>query len=244
MAKKSGLGQQFYLDGVDLSGDTGSASAISAPRQVQVATGINKFAIERLHLPKDGSFDWSSYFNPSGAHAELSTLPTGDRIANWLTGTTLGDPAFGIVCKQLSYDPTRAADGSMTIAVQGRANGFGLEWGDTLTAGAEDFTGAANGDGVDLAASTNFGLQAYLQVLEFTGTDVTVTLQDSSDGSSDWAAIGAGVAFAAASAVGAQRIQTARNETIRRHLRIVVSGTFTSATLAVVVVKNTVETLF
>jgi hypothetical protein len=244
MAKKSGLGQQFYLDGVDLSGDTGSASAISAPRQVQVSTGIQKSAIERLHLLRDGTFDWSSYFNPSGAHAELSTLPTGDRIANWLTGTVLGDPAFGIVCKQLSYDPTRAADGSMTIAVQGRANGFGLEWGDTLTAGAENFTGAANGDGVDFAASTNFGLQAYLQVLGLTGTDVTVTLQDSSDGSSDWAAIGAGVAFAAASAVGAQRIQTDRDETIRRHLRIVVSGTFSSATLAVVVVKNTVETLF
>jgi hypothetical protein len=243
MSKQSGLGQQFYLDGVDLSGDTGSANTISTPRTVQAVTGIDKYAFERIHLLKDGMFDWQSWWNPTGAHAELSTLPTGDRIANWLTGTVLGNPAFGIVCKQLSYDPTRAADGSMTVAVQGQANGYGLEWGNTLTAGAEDFTGAANGDGVDLAASTDFGLQAYLQVLEFTGTSVTVTLQDSANGS-DWAGIGGGVAFAAASAVGAQRIQTDRDETIRQHLRIVASGTFSSATLAVVVVKNTTETLF
>ena len=243
MSKQSGLGQQFYLDGVDLSGDTGAANSISSPRMVQPVTGIDKYAFERIHLLKDGAFNWQSWWNPTGAHAELSTLPTGDRIANWLTGTTLGDPAFGVVCKQLSYDPTRAADGSMTIAVQGQANGFGLEWGKTLTAGAADFTGAANGTGVDFAASTDFGLQAYLQVLEFTGTSVTVTLQDSANGT-DWAGIGSGVAFAAATAEGAQRIQTDRDETIRQHLRIVVSGTFDTATLAVVVVKNKVETLF
>jgi hypothetical protein len=243
MSKQSGLGQGFLLDGVNLSGDTGSASAISIPRTVQPVTGIDKFAFERIHLLKDGVFDWQSWFNPTGAHPELSALPTGDRIGNWLTSQALGAPSTGIVFKQLSYDPTRANDGSMTIAIQGRANGYGQEWGHLLTTGLQAFGGAGNGSPVDLDASTAFGLQAYLQVLAFTGTSVTATIQDSADGSTDWTAV-TGAAFAAASAVGAQRIQTARDQTVRRHLRVNLAGTFSAATLAVVVVKNQVEMLF
>ena len=37
-------------------------------------------------------------------------------------GTTLGNPAACMVAKQINYDPTRAADGSLTIAVQAEAN--------------------------------------------------------------------------------------------------------------------------
>lgn len=242
--KTSGLGDGLVVDGIDLSGDTGSLQAIGASRPTTPVTGIDKSAFERLHLLRDGRIDWSSWFNPDNAHAELSTLPVTDRIITYLRGRTLGNPAASMVAKQLNYDPNRNTDGSLTASLQARANGFGLEWGRQLTAGLEVFSGAGDGDGVDFTTvSTAFGLQAYAHVLSLTGTNVIVTLQDSADGAA-FAAIGAGVAFPSATAVSSARIQTDRDETIRRHLRIVVSGTFSSATVLVVVKRNLAETVF
>ncbi|MDX3643099.1 hypothetical protein P1P70_27595, partial [Streptomyces sp. MB09-02B] len=71
--------------------------------------------------------------------------PTTDRHMLWATGTTLGDPAACMVGKQIDYNPTRGADGSLTISVSSQANAYGLEWGDLLTAGQRTDTGAANG---------------------------------------------------------------------------------------------------
>lgn len=93
--------------------------------------------------------------------------------------------------------------------------------------------------------STAHGLQAYLQVLDFTGTSVTVKLQESSDdgGTDTWADVTGG-GFAAATAPGVQRIATARDLNVERYLRVVTSGTFSVADFLVVVVRNPVETVF
>jgi hypothetical protein len=247
MSKTSGLGDGLLIDGVDLSGDTGGLGAIGSSRPTTGVTGIDKSAQERIHLTKNGRIEWQSWFNPAAAaaHAELSTLPLTDRIITYLRGRTLGNPAASMVGKQINYDPNRNADGSLNIAVQAQSNGYGLEWGRQLTAGFQTFGGAGNGSGVDFTdVSTDFGLQAYLQVTAISGGNLVVTLQDSSDGSSDWAAIGAGVAFPSTTVVGAARIQTGRTETIRRHLRAVLSGTFTSATILVAVTRNTSSVVF
>lgn len=244
MTKTSGLGDGLLIDGVDLSGDTGGLGAIGSSRPTTNVTGIDKSAQERVHLTKNGRIEWQSWFNPAAAaaHAELSTLPLTDRIATYLRGRALGNPAASMVGKQINYDPSRNADGSLNIAVQAQSNGYGLEWGRQLTDGLEAFTGAANGDPVDFTAQTLFGLQAYLQVLAFSGTSVTVTIEDSADGSTGWAAV-TGAAFPAANGVSAARIQTARDQTVRQHLRVALTGTFASATLSVAVTKNTHEVL-
>lgn len=242
MTKKSGLGQGFVLDGIDLSGDTGSADQISIPRPVTEVTDISQFAQERRHLQRDGNLSWSSWFNPDRAHAELENPPITDRIGTWLTGRNLGDSAKSLVGKQLNYDPTRNQDGSMSIAVQIQANGFGGEWGKLLTAGFETFGGIGDGSSVDFGAATNFGLQAYLQLTAFTGTDITVAIHDSADNSAF--ALVTGATFTAMTGVGAQRIQTARDQTVRQFVRINLTGTFTSATLVVMIKKNLHEVLF
>lgn len=95
------------------------------------------------------------------------------------------------------------------------------------------------------AAQTVYGAQAYLQVTAFTGTDVTVKVQDSADGTT-YADV-TGLAFAQTTAAHtAQRIATANNATIRRYWRAVTitSGGFTSATFAVAVVRNQILTAF
>jgi hypothetical protein len=239
MAKQSGLGDNFYVGGYDLSGDTSSLSRVGGSQAIIDVTGIDKSAFERIGGQRDGSIEWVSFFNDSTgqAHATLKTLPTADVVAEYARGTTLGNQAACIVAKQINYDPTRANSGELTVAVQAQANGFGLEWGNQLTAGKRTDTTATAGTAVDFTAATSFGWQAYLQVFAFTGTSVTVTLEDSAN-NSVFATL-SGAVFTAATGVTTQRLASSSGTaTVRQYVRATTSGTFSSATFAVVLVKN------
>lgn len=245
MTIETGLGHELYVDGVDLSDDIGSLSRIGGGHAVLDVTGIRSSAHERRLGKRDGSIQAQAWFNPAtgAAHEVLSTLPTADRIVSYLTGTTPGRPAACLIGKQPNYDPTRNADASLPIAFATLGNGAGLEWGEVLAARAVH-SGPTNGTAVDLAAETSHGLQAYLHVFAFTGTDMTVVVEDSADGSTGWATV-TGATFTQVTAAPAkERIETGRSQTVRRHLRVASSGTFTSATIGVVVVKNTVAVAF
>lgn len=241
MAKQSGLGDNFYLNGYDLSGDVGAVQTIAGRRAALDVTAINGSAMERILGLGDGEMSFNSWFNDAllHEHVALSPLPTADVIASYFRGTTLGNAAASIIGKQVNYDGTRNNDGSLAFAVQVLGNAFALEWGQMLTAGLRTDTAATNGASIDTAASLSFGLSAILHVTAFAGTSVTVTLEDSANDST-WAAI-TGAAFTAASAIGAQRIATSLTGTVRRYIRAVTTGTFSSATFAVNVIKN--ETL-
>jgi len=242
VAKQSGLGDNLYVAGYDLSGDISALGRIGGGPTALDVTGIDKSAFERIGGLRDGSLEFASYFNDAAgqAHPRLSTLPTTDVSITYCRGTTLGNPAAAIVAKQINYDGTRGDDGAFTFAVQAQANGYGLEWGRQLTAGKRTDTTATNGSSVDFGTgSTAFGLQAYLHVFAFTGTSVTVTIQESSDdGAGDaWAAVTGG-AFTAATGVTSERIATSASQTVERYLRVVTSGTFSNAVFAVTVVRN------
>lgn len=249
MSKQGGLGDRFLLGGHNLSGDINSP-AFSSPQATQAVTGVDKLAFERLGLVRDGAIGWTAFFNPGlgadDAHSVLSALPRTDVHCMYLHTVLLGRPAACLVAKQIGYDGTRGNDGSFTFALQAQGNAFGLEWGEQLTPGPRTDTTGTSGDGVDMGTGpTEFGLQAYLQVLSITGTSVTVKLQESGDnGVADaWADV-VGGAFAAATGPGAQRIQTARDQTVERYLRAVTTGTFTEAVIAVMVNRNPVEVTF
>lgn len=250
MAKQSGLGDNFFVDGYDLSGDTNSLGNISGPNSPIPVTGINKYAMERIGGKRDGLMSWVSYFNPTlltGAHARYSALPTTDIIASYFRGTSLGDPSANLVAKQIGYDGNRGDDGSFTLAVEAQGNAYGLEWGKSLTAGQRTDTTATNGTSVDFGTgSTAFGLQAYLHVFTgFAGTSVTVKLQESSDnGAGDAFADVTGGAFTAATGITSQRIATASGQTVERYLRVVTTGTFTNAVFAVSVIRNDTAVVF
>lgn len=238
MAKQGGMGDNLYVAGYDLSGDIGSLGRIGGGPALQDVTAIDKSAHERIGLLRDGAMEYTSWFNPSAnqEHARLSLLPTTDVAMQYARGTTLGAPAAVMIAKQVNYDPTRGQDGSFSFGVSALANGYGIEWGRQLTAGKRTDTTATNGASIDTTASAAFGAQAYLQVFAFTGTSVTVTVQDSADDSS-FAAV-TGLAFTAATGITTQRLATANNATIRRYLRVATTGTFSNAVFAVVIVKN------
>lgn len=246
--KKSGLGANFYIDGVDLSGDVNAVSSLTTAVALLDSTGINKLAHERLPGLSDGDIEITTLFNPSAGqeHPTLKTMPAGDRTTSYFDSTTLGCDVACLVGKQISYAPNRGADGSLTIKTKVTANGFGLEWGTALTAGKRVDTAATTGSSVDFAAATAFGFQAYLQVFAFTGTDVTVKLQDSADNSS-FADITSG-AFSqiTSSTPTAQRIAVGGTATVRRYVRAttVTTGGFTTVTFAVTLIKNVVAARF
>jgi len=247
--KQSGLGDNLYVAGFDLSGDIGSLDAISGSQAVIDVTGIDKSAPERLGGKRDGMLSYSAFFNDAAGqeHPRLSLLPTTDQIATYCRGTALAGSAACINAKQLNYDGSRGNDGAFAFKVTAQANGFGLEWGVQLTAGKRTDGGATNGTGVDLGAAwaAAFGLQAYLHVFAFTGTSVTVKIQHSNDnGGGDPYADIAGAAFTAATGVTSQRIATAGNVTVKRWLRAVTTGTFSNAVFSVVAVPNATATVF
>lgn len=99
-----------------------------------------------------------------------------------------------------------------------------------------------------LSNQSYYGLQAYLQVTAFTGTDVTIKLQESKDnGSTDaWADVTGGGFTQVTSGPTTQRIATSATLQVERYLRAVTttSGGFTSLTFSVVVCRNLVSTVF
>jgi hypothetical protein len=248
MTKQSGLGDNLYVAGYNVSGDINSLGRIGGGPAALEVTGIDKSAFERIGGLRDGGIDWVSYFNPATdqAHDRFSALPTTDVLVTYCRGTTLGSPAANLIAKQIDYSATRGDDGAFTFAVQAQANGYGLEWCTQLTAGRRTDTTATSGTGVDFGTgSTAFGLQAYLHVFAFTGTSVTVKLQESSDnGAGDaWADVTGG-GFTAATGITTQRIATAVGQTVERYLRVTTTGTFTNAVFAVSVCRNDTATAF
>ncbi len=246
MGKQSGLGDNFYLDGYDLSGDLGSVAVAGGPATLEV-TGLDKSAHERIGGVRTGSLSWMAYFNDTAgqAHPVLSTRPTTDRVGTYCRGTAIGSAAASCVAKQVNYDPTRADDGALTIAVACESNGYGVEWGQLLTAGKRTDTAATNGSSLDGAAATAFGAQAYLHVFAFTGTDVTISLEDSANNSA-FTALTAGAFTQVTAAPFTQRIATAAGATVRRYVRAVTatSGGVTAVTFAVVLVRNDTTVVF
>ncbi len=243
MAKQSGLGDHLMIGGRPISGDVNSLPGIACPRGVNENTGINKSAIERQYLGRDGSINFVAYFNDAvaAAHLTLSTLPTADTLVTYLRGITLGGPVANLVAKQINYDPTRGNDGSLTFAVNAMANAYGLEWCEGLTAGQQTDTTGSNGTALDGGAATTFGAQFYLNVESVTGTSVTVTIEDSADNVS-FATV-SGMVFTAVTSGAApawQRLATSNTATIRRYVRVVTSGTFTQALFQVSMNRNSV----
>lgn len=245
MAKASGLGDALYIQGFNASGDIQQLGSISGGPALLNMTGIDKSAYERIGGLRSGQFEMTTFFNTvavTGAtHEKLAALPRTDVILTYCRGTALGDPAASLIGKQVNYDPTRGDDGMLTFGVSAQSNGYGIEWGRQLTAGVRTDTAATNGTGVDTAASASFGGQAYLQVFApFTGTDVTVKIQDSADNVSFADVAGFSFTQITGGAPLTERIALSNTATLRRYLRAttVTTGGFTALSFSVNVIKN------
>jgi hypothetical protein len=256
VTKESGLGAGFLLSGYDFTGDVTAVGEIyGGSALTDQVTGIDKLAMERIGLERDGHLRGTTWFNPAAnmGHKRLSSLPTADVQAQYWHRQVIGRPVACIVAKQANYDGTRGQDGSFTFEWGLEGSGYGLEWCTGLTAFKRTDTGATSGTGVDFTTSafsgtSTFGAQAYIQVLSFTGVDATILIQASSDnGVGDaFAEPSGGFAYTVTGAGTATRIQTSRTTSIERYLRVatVTTSGFSSLVFAVAVARNDVTTAF
>jgi len=82
MAKSSGLGDNFYIGGFDLSGDVSSLDTISGPLSPLNVTGIKSFGNERIGGTRDGNLQFTSFFSFSGAAVAPSFPTTTTPVSN------------------------------------------------------------------------------------------------------------------------------------------------------------------
>ena len=238
MAKRSGLGQRLLVGGYDISGDIQALDNVHGGPALLDTTDITQSAKSRINGLRDGGMGVSVFFDTANAHPVLDALPTTDVAVSYLMSTTSGDQAACLIAKQVGYDPTRAANGALMLKTQFDANGYGLEWGEQLTAGLRTDTTATAGAVTDDGAATNYGGQAYLQVTAFSGTSVTVAVQHATTSGGSYANV-TGLAFTAVTAAPAwQRLATSNALTIDEYVKVTTTGTFTSATFSVVFVRN------
>jgi hypothetical protein len=131
MAKTSGLGDNLYINGYDLSGDVGSVDQISTPTALLDVTSIKQSANERIGGLRDGDLQftsfWSSNVSVSAPSFPLTTVPltstyafsvlvtiASGTITNvTINGATAGTadgtyvlPAFGTITVTYTGSPT------------------------------------------------------------------------------------------------------------------------------------------
>jgi hypothetical protein len=240
MAKKSGLGQQIFVHGYDLSGDVAAIDNASSPRELLDSTALNASGHERIMGLSDGNLAVSSWFNDATEqeHAAYKGLVTTDRVLTWAFGATRGDVAACLVSKQMNYNGSRGSDGSLSFAIDSQANGVALDWGNTLTTGKETHTAAAVSTSRDDGATTGYGLVGILSVTDVDSGTATVSIQQSSDNVT-FATILSFVAVSAAAAPTAQRLTL--SGAILRYLRVSTSGTFSNCDFCMVTRRGTLQ---
>ena len=248
MTVESALGSRFFVDGYDISGDVGQGSCRITIAPLDVST-IDVGGMKRLRGRTSGEINWNVFFDDaaSAEHVALKAMNRSDRYGMWAHQcAAIGDSAIATRGKQMNYDWNFGADGGAVGSIQMLSSGAPIEFGQLLTPGKRTDTGATNGSSLDFGATdSTFGLAAYCFVTDFSGTDITIKLQDSANNSAFSDITGA--AFTAFTAVGAQRLQTAVGGTVRRYVRVATttSGGFTTCTFVVLFVRySTTQTLY
>lgn len=104
--KVSGLGDNFYLGGYDLSGDLASVDTISGARDVNDVTAINQLANQRLYGLKGGSWSFTTFFDVVGTTNAPGVPGSGTPLVstfNWnVFVTVIGGTVSNVVINGVS----------------------------------------------------------------------------------------------------------------------------------------------
>jgi len=126
MAKTSGLGATVLVDNSSSAAQTISNDLtnfnFSTPRTVQVITGVDKSAMERLLTLADYTVTMNGVFNTASnmSHAVFSTIPSTTVNRNVKIEPTSGStPYLSALCALSDYAITRPATGDLTWSVKG-----------------------------------------------------------------------------------------------------------------------------
>lgn len=156
-----------------------------------------------------------------GGSALITVAPAG--------AGTIGNRASLAEALETSYGISAAVADAVSVSAEAQVTG-GLLPG-VILANLIARTATGNTAALDNAASTASGAKAFLHITAFSGTNVTIKVQESPDNST-WADL---ITFSQATGVTSQ--SGSATGTIDRYLRVNIAGTFTSVTFAVALAR-------
>jgi hypothetical protein len=228
MAFIHGKGAAALVGEFDLSAFLNNWEVAGTADTAEVTTfgGSSKSYIGGL---KDATLSLSGFFDGAASAVDevLAAALGGSRLFTLAPAGvgTVGSRVQIANALETSYNVTAPVADAVTISAEAQViNGVAPG---VLLANLVARTAAGQTAAVDNAASTSAGYRTIIHLVAFTGTDVTVKVQESADNSS-WADL---VTFTQLTAIGSE-LKTGTG-TVARYLRVDVAGTFTTVTFAV-----------
>ena len=236
-----GAKAKLYVGKYNLSGHSNSIAPSMTMEPVDVTSQgqsdpLNKEFIPGLvtwKLAEKGFWDYAA----GTPEAVLQALEGTQGIVIFGPGgANIGEPAFA------GYNAPFAS--WQVMAPVGGATGFTLDVSGSekmsrcKVLGNTTLTGAGSGAAQDLGAAGTTGVEAFLVVTAFSGTDATIKVQSSADGSTGWADR---VTFTQVTAATSERLLS--GTTTNQYLRynVSTSGGFSSLSFVVVARNVAIE---
>lgn len=234
MAKKPANAIRVYVDEFDFSGFLNSSSqdltqetpvvtcfSDTGPRRV---VGNYDFALKQMGFfdPADNSFDEQTFLLLADSDDHYIGIAYELAAENTI--------AYEFLVRNAAQPRSGATGGAVITGFDSGGSGGvsrSLVLASVTTTGAENRTGRNMG-----ATSAGEVFQAVFRVLSFSGTDITLKIQESSDnGSGDAYADVAGLTSGALTAAGV--VRTTTTAATEAWKRVNISGTYTSALVVV-----------
>ena len=223
-----GKGAAVFMNEFDFSSDFTQYNFRKARQLVNVTTFGNDDKVFLAGLG-EGGINVQGVWNPAanqtdeeivaldGTEVVITASPEG--------ATTIGDRAHVINGELDNYQPRAPHNDAVRFSAS--YMGDDSQGGIILHEFAQE-SATGNFQGVaGVPASTAFGAVANLHVTQFSGTDATITIEDSSDDST----YGSLVAFTQVTGTTSERVSVAG--TVERYVRVALTGTFTTITFVV-----------
>ena len=235
MAFVHGKNVGILVDQYDLTSYFNQANLGKQAQAVDV-TMFGKDDREYIGGLQEGSLSLSGAFDAS-ANAVDPVMNTALGVAQVVTVAWPGYDTIGYAATmyrglETGYQIRAVGNDAVRMPANGTASTGGRFGGH----GAKDLaqvSAASESASVDNGASSANGAVAHLHVTEFTGTSIDIKVTDDADDS--WPGTDL-IAFSSVSAVGTERGTVAG--TVERYTRVEWSGTFTTCTFAVSLVRN------
>lgn len=235
MGKIAASVSRIYLDEFDLSGVLNSFD-LSLEQERAVVTALSDAGPRRVVGNYDHKHSVQGFFDGDtgkfDAQAFVDFRTDEDHFLATIFGTTEGSRGYEDVIRNMGQPRSGGTGGAVLLSLEGEGSGGRVRCWLLRTA---TLAGAGNGAGQNLGATTAGQVfAAVFRLLAFTGTSITLKVQESSDdGAVDLYADIAGLTSGALTAKGVVRATTtAATEAWKR---LAATGTFTSAQIIVTV---------
>lgn len=236
MAKVANTATRTYFDEFDLSGELNSFG-IDFEQEVTKSEGFSDTGPRRVIGNYDHSGSFLGMFEPtSGAYDDNIFAAIGDSSDHYMAVAPGANAEGSIVYERtvrVSDEPRSAQTGGLVLLNFDDEGAAGHVRGIILGNSTE--TGAGTSTGINQGATTTTAeYQVVFRLITFTGTDITIKVQQSSDdGSGDAYADVSGLTSGSLAAAGVVRVSTTASTEAWKRLDFSTSGGFSSAVILV-----------